>query len=167
MLFLIRDGRDVIDSRVQASGEGGWLAATEGAQFRTAGERLAWVRTACREWACNVDAVRRAHDAHSPDLRRTVRYEDLLADTAGEIGSLFEWLGLARGRARVERIIADTAFEAVPAERRGEHQPYRAASPGLWRKNLTAAEQDSAEDIMGPRLAALGYETGRSPESVA
>ena len=166
MLFLIRDGRDVIDSRVHASGEGGWLAATEGAQFRTAEERLEWVRSACREWACNVDAVRRAHDAHAPALRHTARYEDLLAEPGGRAALAVRWLVSNRDDGRVERIVAETAFEAVPAERRGENEPYRAATPGLWRRNLTEAEQESAEAIMGPRLAALGYETGRPAEGV-
>ena len=163
MLFLVRDGRDVLDSRVHAHGEGGWLAEVEGAQFRTPAERLAWVRSASREWVCNMDATRRAHDAHDPERRRVVGYEELLADPAGGLRSLFAWLGLARDSHRVEEIVADTAFSAIAAERRGESEPFRAATPGLWRRNLTADEQEVAEAVMGERLVELGYAVaGRS-----
>lgn len=167
MLFLIRDGRDVVDSRIHASGEGGWLAETDGAQFRTSDERLEWVRTTSREWACNVDAVRRAYDAHPAELRRTLRYEDMLGDAGGHLRSLFEWLGLERSPARIDEIVARKAFTAVAPERRGEKKSFRAATPGLWRANLTAEEQESVEAIMGARLASLGYPMGRAEEGIA
>jgi hypothetical protein len=164
MLFLLRDGRDVVDSRIHAHAEGGWLAATEGPRFRTADERLEWVREACREWACNIDVTRRAYAVHDPELRRTVRYEELLGDNIAVLRSLFTWLGLPREPARIDRIATETSFEAMPPERRGESEPYRAATPGLWRANLTSAEQDAVQAILGSRLEALGYPAG-APEA--
>lgn len=38
----------------------------------------------------------------------------------------------------------------------------RAATPGLWRQNLTSDERRAAEEIMGERPAALGYPVYRS-----
>jgi hypothetical protein len=52
---------------------------------------------------------------------------------------------------------------AVRAHAFGSDQPTgpaefaRAATPGLWRENLSPEEQRLAEEIMGPRLADLGY----------
>jgi hypothetical protein len=164
LLFLVRDGRDVIDSRIHAHAEGGWLAATEGPRFRTAEERLEWVRGACREWACNMDATRRAYESHDAELRRTLRYEELLGDNEGLLQSLFAWLGMDRDSARITQVVADTSFAALPEERRGEDEPYRAATPGLWRENLTARERDVVRQILDPRLETLGYErTAEAP----
>ncbi len=159
LLFLVRDGRDVVDSRVQAVREGGWLARQQGqAQFKGDEERLQWVRKAMLEWACAIDATTSAYQAHARPLRRMVRYEDLIRDTAGSIGSLFKWLGLPREPARVERLVAAHSFTALPEERRGASKKRRAARPGLWRENLSDAEKSAAEEIMGSRLAELGYE---------
>ena len=40
---------------------------------------------------------------------------------------------------------------------RGKRNGVRAASPGLWRENLSAAEQEAMQEILGPKLAELGY----------
>jgi hypothetical protein len=34
----------------------------------------------------------------------------------------------------------------------------RAATPGLWRENLTEDEQRTMHDIMGAKLGELGYD---------
>ena len=34
---------------------------------------------------------------------------------------------------------------------------YRAATPGLWRENLSATERDALDRILGPKLSELGY----------
>ncbi len=158
LLFLIRDGRDVVDSRMHAVREGGWLAEQVEAQFRSDEERLRWAKGAMREWACGVDATTSAYQAHPERLRRMVRYEDLIGDTVSCIGSLFEWLGLRREPERVERIVAAHSFTALPEARRGASKQRRAARPGLWRENLTDAEKAAAGEIMGSRLVELGYE---------
>jgi hypothetical protein len=49
------------------------------------------------------------------------------------------------------------AFAAVPAEAKGERKEIRSASPGGWRDNLTPAEHDIMHEVMGARLAELGY----------
>jgi hypothetical protein len=110
------------------------------------------------EWACAIDATTSAYQAHARPLRRMVRYEDLIRDTAGSIGSLFKWLGLPREPERVERLVAAHSFTALPEERRGASKKRRAARPGLWRENLSDAEKSAADEIMGSRLAELGYE---------
>jgi hypothetical protein len=158
MVFLIRDGRDVVDSRMHAVREGGWLARQVDAQFKSDEERLQWVRKAMLEWACAVDATTAAYQAHASRLRRMVRYEDLIADPTAGVGSLFKWLGLPREPERVARLVAAHSFNALPAERRGALSRQRAARPGLWRENLTQAEKAAAAEIMGSRLVELGYE---------
>ena len=158
MVFLTRDGRDVVDSLLHAYEPGGFLAKNQGWAISSPAQRsdaLAW---ACRLWACNVDVTLRAHDAHDPERRTIVRYEDLLADPQAGMRSLFDWLELERTETRIAELVAAHDFGAVPATRRGAKTRQRAASPGLWRENLSPAEQVKARDILGPRLERLGYE---------
>jgi hypothetical protein len=157
LLFLVRDGRDVIDSRRHALQQGGWLAEG-GAKLDTAEERLEWTRKASREWACGIDAAGRAYAAQAPRLRRMVRYEELIADPTATLRELFDWLELERSAKRLERTVARHSFAAIPGDRRGATQKRRSATPGLWRDNLTSDERTVTRQIMGRRLAELGYE---------
>ena len=153
LLFLVRDGRDVIDPSVHPMRRGGWLAEHDAESASvTREERLEWTRMASREWACGIDASRRAYAAHAPDLRCMVRYEDLIADTPSTLATVFDWLGLERTGERVGRVVADHATSAMAAR---ENRP--AAMSGPSRGDLTPAELTAAEEVMGSRLAALGY----------
>jgi hypothetical protein len=105
-----------------------------------------------------VDVTLAVLDAHPDDLGRILRYEDLLAATGRELGPLFEWLGLERDAEVIDRVVAERAFSTLPAGGRGERERNRAATPGLWRRNLSGEEQGAMLEIMGSRLAALGYE---------
>jgi hypothetical protein len=158
LLFLDRDGRDVVDSLLAAYQPGGFLARHQGQAFETPEERAEGLRWAARLWSCNVDITLRAIDAHPAELCHTVRYEDLLACNEAEVGAIHAWLGTERTPPQVERMLADTAFSAVPAERKGARERHRSAQPGLWRENLSPEEQAAATEIMGPRLKRLGYE---------
>jgi hypothetical protein len=92
-----------------------------------------------------------------PGPTLTLRYEDLLASPAERLGEVFDWLGLPVGAPDVARIVENHAFDSIAAEKRGSEQFYRAATPGLWRENLTEAEQDAVRRVIGPKLAELGY----------
>ena len=68
MIFLLRDGRDVVDSMVDAQMPGGWLAspvASRAAPVRA--DRLALVRRESHLWLARTRAVKRAFDAHPED----------------------------------------------------------------------------------------------------
>lgn len=157
MLHLVRDGRDVVDSLLAAYKPGGFLARNQGRAIETADERTEAIAWASRTWACNVDVTERAMAEHSPELVRTLRYEDLLADPARELGPLFGWLGLERDRDWLEGMVAERSFSRIPDRARGEQTRNRAARPGLWRENLSSTEQGIATEIMGPRLERYGY----------
>lgn len=158
LLFLVRDGRDVVDSLMHAYQPGGFLARHQGYSYSTPEERLQGVAWAARLWSCNVDMTLRAIEAHPAELSHTVRYEDLLSENEARIEQLHAWLGLERTGAERDRMLADTAFASVPDKRRGATERNRAAKPGLWRENLSDEEQRTCVEIMGPRLKRLGYE---------
>ena len=153
LIFLLRDGRDVLDSELDAAQPGSW--AMQRLQGFELGNRKEYLRRRAHMWLWRTEIVQRAFEAHDPELRRMVRYEDLRVDAEGTVLPLADWLGVRRET--VLDAARRTSFEALAAEERGPGRFARAATPGLWRKNLTADEQAEAEVIMGSKLRELDY----------
>jgi len=160
MIFLVRDGRDVLDSIVDANRPGGWLSKRKWGSdgLVSDADRPQFVREHALRWTARMNACTRAYQAHDPELRIQVRYEDLLADTADGLGRIERWLGLPSGPKRMESIAAQHAFEALPERGRGPGKMWRAATPGQWRESLSAEEQKIANEVMGETLVELGYD---------
>jgi hypothetical protein len=157
MIFLSRDGRDVLDSQLALR----TTFRTRGRRMRRIREdkqRLTFVRTQARLWVNNMTAVQNAYAAHPPDQRITVRYEDLRSDTFVALRPLVDWLGTDRTDEQLHKAIEELAFEAVPRIAKGPGKGKRAATPGLWRENLSSEEQQVATELMGDKLTELGYE---------
>jgi hypothetical protein len=156
MVFLLRDGRDVVDSWLAAYREGSW-ALDEGAFPVTEAGRLALVRWQSAVWTYRTAVVQRVYAQHPSSRRVLVRYEDLVADPAQELARVCRGVGLDAGPARLAAVAGAHAFEAVPAADRGEGKEIRSATPGGWRTNLTPAEHEVMHELMGPTLVELGY----------
>lgn len=161
MIFLLRDGRDVVDSMMDADSEGGWRTRTEGVSpLRTESERLAGVRRAAHLWLIRTIATQRACEILGPEQSILVRYEDLLTDTEPELATLNDWLGLERTPAEVKRAVRAHRFGSLRNRLRGRRKGVRAASPGLWRENLSAGEQEAMTEMIGAKLTEVGYDVG-------
>lgn len=163
LLFLVRDGRDVVDSLADAmlSEESWWAeehAAKQGAS-NVPTIRLEFVRRTGEQWVRRIEVTRRAYDALPDDRRMLVRYEDLRGDTVRTLGSIYAWLGLEIGDRELGAIVDRHQFEAASRGRRGAGKAMRHATPGLWRRSLSGEEQAALSEIMGPSLRDLGYET--------
>jgi hypothetical protein len=156
LIFLIRDGRDVLDSQLALRTRFG--AVRRGMNVvKTHAERISFVRTHAKLWVNNMLAVERAYEAHDPELRMKARYENLRARTFEVLAPLARWLDDERTEEDLRLAVEQNAFESTPRLMRGKGRMRRAATPGLWRQNLTADEQRVANEIMGETLAGLGY----------
>ncbi len=156
LVFLLRDGRDVVDSWLAAYRAGSW-ALDEGAFPVTDVGRESLVRWQSAVWAFRTEVVRRAYDAHPADRRVMIRYEDLVADPCRELGRLCAVLPFDVPVETLAAVADEHAYESVPAAAKGERKEIRSASPGGWRDNLTPAEHDVMHEVMGAQLAELGY----------
>lgn len=158
LVFLLRDGRDVVDSMIAADSEGGWRTRTEGVNaLRSPEQRLQAVRRQSQLWLMRTLATERARALLAPQASIEVRYEALLADGEQELARLDGWLGLDRSPRQIRSAIRAHRFGSLRNRLRGKRKGVRAASPGLWRENLSAPEQEAMEQIMGPKLRELGY----------
>ena len=156
LIFLLRDGRDVVESWLDAHLPGAWHSydfsvAPEG---RTA--FLAWQATV---WLYRTEVVQRVYEAHDPDRRVLVRYEDLRRRPEHELARVFEMLEVAVPEQALGEIVARHSLESVAESERGPGRFVRFGEHGRWRTALSAEEQAAVSAIIGDKLAELGYET--------
>lgn len=154
LIFLLRDGRDVVDSWLDAYSEGSW--AIPGGAFAVASEgRLPLIRWLSAVWAYRSRAVRAAFENRPPEDRILIRYEDLLGETERCLKRTCTMLSLSPGR--LTDVVARYQFERMPGADRGCGQAVRRATPGGWLENLTAEEQAAMHEVLGPALREFGY----------
>src|ERR1051325_3919009 len=93
LIFLLRDGRDVVDSWLDAYQEGSW--AIPGGAFAVSAEgRIPLIRWLSAVWAYRSRAVRQAFEARSPEDRIMIRYERLRGATTETLAQVCELLDL-------------------------------------------------------------------------
>jgi hypothetical protein len=156
LIFLLRDGRDVVDSWLAGYEDGAW-AQEEGAFPLAHDGREAFIRWQSSVWAYRVDAVGRAYARHDPERCVLVRYEDLLDDTAPHLARICAVTGLPGSPDRIEAVASQYGIRAVPDSDRGPTRRIRSARPGGWRHSMSAAEQQAMLEEMGETLMRFGY----------
>lgn len=154
ILHLQRDPADILDSQLDAATHEIWGAAL--GKGATAGQRLDFLRANAELYKLRLKATEAAVERAGP-RGMTVRYEDLLAAPAETLMSIIEWLGQAPSPERVAKAVTRHDFKAAPESERGPGHVMRAASPGLWRQNLSAAEQELIHELLGTVRARLNY----------
>jgi hypothetical protein len=160
LVFLLRDGRDVVDSWLDAYRRGTW-AEREGAYPLSTLGRLAFVRWQSEVWLYRTEATMRAFERHNAKRRVLVRYEDLQKDPARELQRICAMLDLPRPQRMLRGIAEAHAYENVPPEERGAGSETRWAEPGRWREGMKADEIAVMNEVMGEKLVELGYEGRR------
>jgi hypothetical protein len=161
VLFLMRDGRDVVDSlRDFVTTAQGEAAQDQGWDGLSPEERENYLLGSSANWVYRMDVVQRACELAGPTSVLTVRYEDLLGETAAELVRIARWLGVEPSAEWAAEVAGRHSFERIPEEERGRGKFHRAATPGLWRENMGPAEQAVMQDVMGDKLRELGYEPG-------
>jgi sulfotransferase family protein len=161
LIFLLRDGRDVVDSWLDGYRNGSW--AIPGGAFPVSSEgRLPLIRWLSAVWVYRSRAVQKAFESRQPENRLLVRYETLREHTATTLAEVCEVLGLERGQA--DEIADCHRFDRVPQEARGQRHAVRAAKPGSWLENLSHREQEAMHEALGPALEEFGYYESSLPE---
>ncbi len=125
LLFVLRDGRDVVDSMVDAAQT--WAPSIR--DLEQSAQRLLYIRGQSWLWLNFTTAVQRAYESHPPALRWMVRYEDLRREPERTLAQLLTWLGLDSSDAHVRDAVETNSFEALPRFMKGPGTPRRAASP--------------------------------------
>jgi hypothetical protein len=160
LLFLVRDGRDVIDSLIDAmlARDSWWQQSQVSDEPRIVSERMAFIRHHANLWLQRTIATQRAFAATPEPQRRQIGYEALLADTTTGFAGMLDWLGMEVEPDAVRAAVEKRAFSSIPDDKKGPGKRARSANPGQWRERLRPGEIELVEKIMGAKLRELGYD---------
>lgn len=160
VIFLLRDGRDVVDSWLDAYSDGSW--AIPGGAFPVNEDgRIPLIKWLSEVWAYRSRAVKQAYDSRAEGDRIQIRYEELRNETGPCVERVCATAGIDGGG--VPAVVAAHRFEALPRTAKGRRSFTRQARPGGWRDNLSAAEQEAMQAAMGDALAEFGYDADEPP----
>jgi hypothetical protein len=156
LIFLLRDGRDVVDSWLDAYRDGSW-ATDEGAYPVDDGGRTALIRWQSSVWLHRTEVVQETFARTDPGRRVLIRYEEMRADPAGALARICDVLDIDASIADLEAIAAQNEFSRVPDSRKGAGREIRRAQPGGWASHMSPEEIEAMYEILGEKLNELGY----------
>jgi Sulfotransferase family len=156
LIFLLRDGRDVVDSWLDAYRDGSW-ATEEGAYPLDDAGRPALIRWQSSVWLHRTEVVQETYERTDPDRRVLIRYEEMRDDPALALKRICAVLGVDVDRDRLDGIAAANEFSRVPKSRKGKGREIRRAKPGGWASHMSREEIIEMHEILAPKLDELGY----------
>jgi len=152
---IVRDPRDVAMARMhQARRAGIAERVAEGTP-----ERIQFIRDGGLDWVRSVAPVE-SFAAEHPGILHNLKYEDMIADPAGEARTLFSHLGVRHDEALIARVTGATSFEAMSGRKRGEEHPtsfLRKGVAGDWVGRLEPEALAVIEEVCGDLMRKNGY----------
>jgi hypothetical protein len=150
IVHLVRDGRDCVASLKSMP----WFGHGTDVAIAT--------------WLEAVASCRRAARRLPPGTFYELRYERLVADPAGQLAALCEFLGEEYDPAMAQpHKMADVAVPARASWHANTRTRVTAARSGTWQERLDPWEISLCEAAMSRELRALGYELTGAPRPAA
>jgi len=156
VIILLRDGRDVIDSLLDARGKNGFMNIDLD-PITSSNDRFSFIQFRTRMWVKLMENLLKTCTIHSEKLQMVVKYEDLRKKTKEELQKIYRFIGIDIGNEKLEEITEKYSFENIPDKMKGKGKFARSASPGSWQENFSEEEKNILEKIMGETLRKLGY----------
>jgi Sulfotransferase family len=156
LIFLLRDGRDVVDSWLDAYRDGSW-ATDEGAYPLDDTGRPALIRWQSSVWLHRTEVVQETFARTDPERRVLIRYEEMRDDPVAALVGICAMLGIDVTREQLAEIAAVNDYSAVPRTQKGAGREIRRAEPGGWAAHMSREEIIEMHEILAPKLDELGY----------
>jgi len=169
IIFLLRDGHDVVDSFMDAIKPGSWKGGRKVDQkdYQTSfkkkldeysQERNKKIKKYSKLWNSYISTVLEAYENHPPELRLLVKYEDLRRNTFPELKKIYEFVGIDISDKKLKGKIDKYAYENVPQSEKGAGKKIRTATPGNYTENFSVDEIELMNSILGDTLKKVGYQ---------
>jgi hypothetical protein len=158
IIFLIRDGRDIVDSTLDMYKKGSWAQEWVKLPEVDAQARRGFIIRESIIWKRQTEIVKRAFENHDAGKRLRLRYEDLRLDTFTQLKKVYEFIGISVSDERLRHIVDQYNFENIPKEQKGSGKVTRKAKPGGFKDSFSEEEIRLMNDIMGDRLREFAYE---------
>ncbi len=156
LIFLLRDGRDVVDSQIDAHKPNAWNKDFK--PLLTEKSRIDRIRFLSRQWADWTEHMWKSYQNHDKKCRILVRYEDLKNDAFEELKKIYDFIGIKTSENELKEKIKKYDFKNIPNSMKGSGKFYRVATPGKWKENFNQEEQKLMNSIMGEILKKMNYE---------
>ncbi|HEY6672752.1 MAG TPA: sulfotransferase [Solirubrobacterales bacterium] len=156
LIFLLRDGRDVVDSWLDAYRDGSW-ATDEGAYPLDDTGRSALIRWQASVWLHRTEVVQETYARTDRDRRVLIRYEEMRADPGAALRKICATLGIEASGESLDGIAAANEFSRVPESHKGAGREIRRAEPGGWATHMSREEILEMHEILAEKLDELGY----------
>jgi len=155
LIFLSRDGRDIVDSMIDAHVPKSWWKGLE--PLLTPEKRLEKIKEYCKSWKIVTDVVKKAYENHNPKLRLLIKYENLLKNTFTELRKIYNFIGISISDKDLQRKIEEHSFSKIPESEKGSGKFARSATPGRWKKNFSDEEQKIMNEMLYDTLKQFDY----------
>lgn len=151
VIFLLRDPRDVVASRLDAFRSSGW--AVQKRDYSIIEKLNEQATRLAKDFLRVVSKVEEAYEAHPTVKKALVRYEDLRADALGTVRAMYEALGMEAVPARLEAVVKRHGWDQVPEGEKGKNRFFRKAKPGGWREDPSPEQVGIIEEVTAPLLS--------------
>jgi len=160
LIFLVRDGRDVVDSLLDAVRPDSWASfgKLNFKSLETQSGRRKWIKTFSEEWLINTETTLHAFEEHPNQNRILVKYEELRKNTFYELKKIYQFLNMKVDESNIHEIIDQFDFNNIPESQKGLGKFNRLATPGKWKDKFSKDEIDFMNSIFGHVLQKSGYE---------
>jgi len=159
LILLLRDGRDILNSKITALSKGGYAAEADKRFEPLKGyRRLDFIKTESIFWVEIMEILMKAYESHNSDLRLKLRYEDLRKNTLTELRKIYKFLGLEISEPELNEVINKFNFENLPSNAKGLGTPRQYATVGKWKEEFSQEEKKMIEEIEGQKLRDFGYD---------
>ena len=150
LIFLLRDSRDVVASRLDAFRKGSWTKQNR--DYSTPEKLNAQTKRLAKDYLKAVSQVQRAYEAH-PGKKAIVRYEDLRQDAVGALKTMYSALEIEVNEAQLRSAVEKHSWERIPDAQKGSGKFYRKAQAGGWREDLSSEQVRIVENVTGSVLS--------------
>ncbi len=153
MVFLVRDPRDVVASRLYGHRKGSWTYKLSGKREETLADTDpdGFVKIMAKQYLRDIEIVKQVYDAFD-GRKALVKYERLRTDAFGELKKMYSKLGIPVADEQLQRVVEKHDWEHIPEDKKGAGEARRKASPGGWRDDLSPGQAASVAEITAPVL---------------
>ena len=157
MIFLFRDGRDIIDSNLDARIDGGWFTKNENLPIIDKNKRISFIEEKAEEWVNIIEILQRAFRNHPQNKKLFLKYENLRQNTFENLKLIYSFIDIQISDLKIKEKIDFYSYENIPNHLKGEGKFIRTAQPGKWISSFSEEEKKILLKIMESTLQKLGY----------
>lgn len=157
IIIIFRDGRDVMDSKLDAFKKNSWANIRYKLELRE-DLRAQFIKVHSKIWVKTIEVFMKTLRQHAIHLSLSLKYEDLRKDTLNTLRKIYQFLEIDINEEDLRKLVETYSFENIPTEKRGTGKVVRSASPGKWKESFNENEKSVMNEVMGDTLRKIGYD---------